>query len=106
MSHCVLVICYNKLVTDLTVCVTVMQVQGSTIDQGSNMVKAFASFEGGACVNHRLNNCLKAALLVPGVDDVINKVIMYISVTQVPCSCEYILCDSVSLFLRCSPLFC
>ena len=49
-------------------------VHGCTPDEGANMLKAWAIFEGTACVCHRANNCLNAAMKDDGIAHVIKAV--------------------------------
>ena len=45
-----------------------------TPDEGSNMLKAWGKIEGAGCVCHREQNCLGAALTLPGILPVLKKI--------------------------------
>ena len=49
-------------------------VHGCTPDEGANMLKAWAIFEGAGCVCHRANNCLHESLREEDATSLIRKV--------------------------------
>jgi hypothetical protein len=50
------------------------RIHGCTPDEGANMLKGWEGMEGGGCVCHRQQTCLKHALAVPEVSLLVKKV--------------------------------